>query len=268
MAKKKALRFYIVLILAIIIFAIFHNSSKKPFEGLVHTATKPFSSFFSDAGRFTYNKFSFFSSIGTLKKDNSRLLEENLKLKSRIALLNDIKKENNELRKQIELAPRDSFKLKATMVIGRDMSGLSDSFIIDAGSNDGIKEQMAVVVSEGILIGKVKKALKTTSYVELIRSKNSRVNAEITESGAKGIVRGQYGTSVIIDMIPQTVEINKGDSIMTSGVGGILPRGLLVGYAQEPMSTADQLFQQASLILPVDYGSIRMVWIVTGTKNK
>ncbi len=254
--------------MAVIVFAIFHNSSKKPFEGFVHAITKPFSCFFSDAGRFTYNRFSFFSSIGTLKKDNSRLFEENLKLKSQIALLGDIKKENNELRKQIELAPRDSFKLKAAMVIGRDMSGLSDDFIIDAGSNGGVREQMAVVVGEGILIGKVKKALKATSYVELIRSKNSRVNAEITESGAKGIVRGQYGTSVIIDMIPQTVEINKGDPIITSGVGSILPRGLLVGYAQDPMPTADQLFQQASLILPVDYESIRMVWIVTSVKNK
>lgn len=265
-AKKKTGKFYIALFCAILIFVVFHGAKAKPFEGFVHFVTEPFSKFFSNTGRFANEKFGFAFSIGSLKNENKTLLEENLKLKTQIASLQDIKNENAQLREQLELAPRDSYDLKAGMIIGRDISSTSEEFVIDVGSKDGIKERMAVVVGEGVLVGKVKRVLHSVSYVEPILSKNSRVNAEIVETEAKGIVRGQFGTGVVIDMIPQTVEVNKGDSVITSGVGGILPRGILIGYAQDPIPTADQLFQQSSLVLPVDVNSTRMVWVVTGIK--
>lgn len=258
----------IIVVLGMLFLAIFFRDQKqKPLEGMFQVITKPVAGFFSAAGGWTGEKFSFFGSIGELKSENEKLLEENLSLKSQLAKLKDVKNENYELRKQIDLAPRDAYKLEAAIMIGKDMSGQSEFVYIDKGSKQGIKEHMAVIVDEGILIGKVTKAFPTTSQVELLFSKNSKVNAEIVESGAKGIVKGQYGTAVVLDMIPQTFEINKGDSIITSGVGNLLPRGLLIGYAQDPTPTPDQLFQQASLVFPVQLETVRMVWVVKGTRK-
>jgi len=267
-AKKKATKFYVALAIAAIIFFIFNNAQQKPGESIVHSASKPFAKFFSNSARWFNRQYEFFSSIGSMKKENEALQDENIRLKSQIVSLGDVKNENLELRKQIELAPRDEYDLKPAMVIGRDLSGTTDNLMIDVGLTQGIKDQMAVVVNEGVLIGKVKKAMRSTSYVEFLTSNESRVNAEILETGAKGIARGQFGTSVTLDMIPQTVEIKKGDSVITSGIGSILPRGLLIGYTQDAYPTPDQLFQQTSLVTPIDYRSIRVVWIVLSEKDE
>lgn len=259
-----------IIVLAGVVLAMFlvafltRNSQNKPFEGLFQGAVKPFSKFFSAAGGWSGERFSFFRSIGELKNENEQLLEENMNLKSQLASFQDVKKENDELRRQIDLAPRDEYDLEAAIVIGKDLSGQAEFVFIDKGKKHGIKEQMAVIVGEGTLIGKISKTFPTTSQVELLFGKNSRVNAEIVESGGKGIVRGQYGTAAVLDMIPQTFEINKGDSVITSGVGNLLPRGLLIGYAQDPVATADQLFQQASLVFPTQPQTIRSVWVVKG----
>jgi rod shape-determining protein MreC len=242
------------------------DRQQKPFEGLFQAAIKPFSRFFSAAGGWTGERFSFLNSIGELKTENERLLEENMNLKSQLASLQDVNKENEQLRKQIDLAPRGEYDLEAAIVIGKDLSGQTEFVYIDKGSKHGVREQMAVIIGEGTLIGKISKTFPSTSQVELLFGKNSRVNAEIVESGAKGIVRGQYGTAAVLDMIPQTFEINKGDSVITSGVGNLMPRGLLIGYAQDPVATADQLFQQASLVFPTQLQTIRAVWVVRGTK--
>lgn len=264
--NKKNMLFYITLVIVVILFFLFRGIDKKPFEGLVHTVFSPFTRFFSNAEKFSRDRISFFGSIGSLKSNNEDLFEENLELKSQIAKLQDIKKENEELRNQLKLAPYEEYDLTASMVVGRDISGATNVFVIDVGSSDGVEQQMAVIVGEGVLVGKVTKVLQRSAYFELIKSKNSRVNAEIIESGAKGIVRGQFETGAILDMIPQTVEVKKGDTVITSGVGNILPRGLLIGYAHDVTATADRLFQQVSLISPINYESIRMVWIVKGAK--
>lgn len=264
--KKNGIILIIVVLGMLLLSIFFRDQKQKPLEGMFQWTTKPVSKFFSAAGGWMGEKFSFFGSIGELKSENERLLEENLSLKSQLAKLKDVRKENDELRNQIGLAPHDAYKLEAAVMIGKDMSGQSEFVYIDKGSKQGIKEYMAVIVGEGILIGKVAKVFPTTSQVELLFGKNSKVNAEIVESGAKGIVRGEYGTAVVLDMIPQTFEINKGDSVITSGVGSLLPRGLLIGYAQEPVPTPDQLFQQASLVFPIQLETVRVVWIIKGTK--
>jgi rod shape-determining protein MreC len=65
-----------------------------------------------------------------------------------------------------------------------------------------------------------------------------------------------------MEMIPQTADLKKGQTVITSGLGGGLPRGLLIGYIEDYQMTVDQLFQTASLKLPVDFKSLRMIWVV------
>lgn len=264
--KQKFSVVVIALVVALMLSFFFGSDKKKPGEGFFHSLTAPFAGFFSGAGFWFQDKAEFVSSIGDLKIENERLNEENIKLEAQVADLKDIKKENEELRKQIELAPRQKYELESSMVIGHDVSGKAEFLYIDKGSRDGVENGMAVIVGEGVLVGKISSVYSGVSHVEILLSPNSKINGEIVESGGKGIVNGRYGTSIIMDMIPQTVEINKGDSVITSGIGGVLPRGLLIGYAQEPTSTADQLFQQTSLIVPAKFDELRLVWVVKKEK--
>lgn len=266
-SKKNNLVILFAVVLIAVIFMLFTRGAKqKPLEGSVRRGVTPAAGFFSGVGFWFNDKFSFVSEIGNLKNQNKELFEENLKLKGKLAELEEVEQENKEIRQQIDLAPRDKYSLISALVVGKDLRSQSEEIHLNRGRRDGVKEQMAVVVGEGVLIGKVSKVFETSCDVELLINRSSKVNAEIVKNGSKGIARGQFGTSLVLDMIPQTVKIEHGDTIITSGVGGLLPRGLLIGYTQEATPTSDQLFQKTSLILPVQFDKIRMVWIVEAGK--
>jgi rod shape-determining protein MreC len=259
--------FFLFLFIVIIVVAslIYRNNSQKPLAGVFHYGVTPFSRVFSGIGFWFSDKGRFFSSIGSLKQENQVLMEENLKLKSQLANIQDVRGENEQLRKELALAPREKYQLEAALIVGKDLNHQAEVIFIDKGANQGIVEGMAVVVGEGILIGRVQQVYANDAQVELILSKQLRIKAEIQESGVKGLVSGNYGTSVIIDSIPQTVEVKSGDSVIT-GSGSSLPRGLLIGYIKESTPTADQLFQQASIVIPVQIPKLRMVWVVKGER--
>jgi rod shape-determining protein MreC len=121
---------------------------------------------------------------------------------------------------------------------------------------------MPVIISEGILIGKIEKVFSGSCEARLILDSEIKVNAEILESQTKGIVHGEYGSSVVMDMIPQSIEIKKDETVVTSGLSGTFPGGLLIGYVKDVTTTADQLFQKASLNLPIEIDEARMAWVV------
>lgn len=263
---QNRLFFYIAIILITVGVIFVSKKAVDKGEGVVFTVVKPFAGFFSNTGYWFQNKIDFVSSIGSLKKENEKLFEENLRIQSRLAELKEIESENEDLRKQLDLSPRDKFELETALIIGRDLNQSNEIVYLDKGEKNGIKMGMPVIVNEGILVGKVSKVFNRTSEVELILDQKIKINAEIQEMEAKGIVHGEYGTSVVMDMIPQTIEINTGDTIITSGLGNSMPRGLLIGYIKDLSPTADKLFQKTSISLPVSFEKIRTVSVIKNIK--
>lgn len=263
---KNRLFFYVTIILiAIGIIFVFKKTAGES-DGIIFSVTKPFARFFSGAGYWFQDKVSFISSIGSLKKENKNIFEENLRLQSRLAELREVESENKNLREQLALSPREKFELETALIIGKDLSQSKEFVYINKGEKDGIKIGMPVIVSEGILVGKISNVFGGSSELELILNQEIKINGEIKESEAKGIIHGEYGTSVVMDMIPQTVEINAGDSIFTSGLGNTMPRGLLIGYVKDVSSTSDKLFQKTSISLPVSIEKIRAVSVIKTIK--
>ena len=86
------------------------------------------------------------------------------------------------------------------------------------------------------------------------------------QTGAKGVIKGEYGLGLIFDMILQTDSIQSGDEIVTSGIGGQLPRGLLVGTVQNVHASDDHLFQQATVVSPLQISKLQFVFVVVGNK--
>jgi rod shape-determining protein MreC len=257
--------YLLVLIIVAFFFSVAflaRKSNSKPLENIASIFSRPFAGFFSASGYFFADKIDFFRSIGNLKQQNETLFDENLRLKSQLAKQKDIEAENEQLRNQIKLNPREKYNLEAAMIISKEIADQSDLFFIDKGSNSGITEGMAVIVDDGIYIGKIIKTNSHQSQAEFIFSKNSRTSVEVTESFEKGIIQGEFGTSVVLDMVPQTTELKTGDTIITSGLSGLVPRGLLVGYVKDVMPSSDQLFQRSSVILPVDMKKIRIVSVI------
>ncbi len=266
-SKTKYFWFFLLFLLLVVII-IRANQEKPPANNIIHEVSSPVAKFFSAVGFWCSEKIDFIFSIGSLKKENEQLLKENVRLKFTLADYKDIEKENEQLRRELNLKSRVDHQMEPALVIGEDINNRSEMIIIDKGSRDGLWEGAPVLLEKGILIGQIKRIYSNQSEVELILSQRKNINAEIEESSERGIVHGEYGTSVVMDMISQTVEIKKGDTVITSGLSDNIPRGLLIGYVEEVTPAADQLFQKASLNLPLDLNKIRLVWVIKDKKNE
>lgn len=258
--SKYSLLFLVILIA---FFIIFKNSNKNlPFENSLHSSTNGLFRVFYSAGYWFSDKFTFLVSIGSLKKENEEFSKENLKLKGEIAQLKNISIENEKLRKELEIAPREDYNMEAAFIVGQNVIGNPEILYINKGSKSGIEEGMAVVAEKGVFIGKIRKVFSNQSEVELILSQSQNINCQIQKNSEKGIVHGEYGTSVILDLVPQTVQLEKNDTVVTSNLNEKIPEGLLVGYVKEITPSSDQLFQKASLLLPVNLDKLKLVWII------
>lgn len=178
-------------------------------------------------------------------QDLQNTYNENKELKSRLdnlvsleSQVQTLKKDNEELRAVLdeEKTLRDFEPLPAT-VIGRNPDRWHEMIIIDKGSLNGIKKNMAVVTANG-LIGKVKSVNKFSSTVQLLSATDpkNRISAIVQgKTKVYGLVEGydKEKKLLMVKAIPAGAEIEKGQTVITSGLGGIFPEGLLVGKVVE-----------------------------------
>ena len=259
---KKSSKFLIV---AIICFGLIFLNPKGFFNPLKVVAFKlayPFQKTFYLTGKSVNRYFGFLGKLAEIKKENESLIKENYILQGEFRKLKTQKKENEVLRSQLNLIPQDKFDLEASFVIGQDLQGLSSWIMLDKGKKNGIKPGMAVIFSQGILVGKVEEVFSSTSKVSLISDAESVINAFDLETGAKGVLKGEYGLGIILDMISQKEVLNVGDAVMTSGLGSDMPKGLLIGKIQEVRSSVDRLFQQAIIKPSVKSQSLEVVFVI------
>ena len=234
----------------------------NPLRAFVIKITYPFQKTFSLTGKSLADSWRFLSSISAVKYENEKLLKENFSLLSELTMLRDQKKENENLRVQLDLIPKDKFNLESSFVIGQDPQGLGSWILIDKGASKGIQVGMPVIFSEGLLVGKVEEVYANSSKVSLLSNAESAINATDLETGAKGILKGEYGLGIILDLVSQKEAINVGDTIITSGLGSDIPKGLLIGKIQEVRFSEDKLFQQAIVNPNIKAGNLEVVFVV------
>lgn len=265
---SKTKLFKILIIGALFVLLIFINprSIFDPVRSGFAAALSPFQKVFYSASIGLENTKDFLGSVGQIKRENERLIRENQELLAENSILVDIRNENSMLREQIGLLPRDRYELISAFVVSQDPNGMGNWLEINRGSYDGIEEGMPVIVSKGILVGKVQEVGVKTSKVVLLTNPKSTVNAMTSENGAKGVVKGEYGLGIIFDMILQTDALQSGDSVVTSGVGGEVPRGLYIGTVQDVHPSDDQLFQQTTVTAPIQISKLQVVFVIKNVK--
>jgi rod shape-determining protein MreC len=169
---------------------------------------------------------------------------ENIKLKKKIDIykINEqrtkmLEEENKSLRELINLVDvYKEYKLVGARVIAKDVSNWFDVFIIDKGLNDGIKNNMPVMISNS-LVGKIVDAKKNYSKVCSIIDDKSSVSIKNSRTGDLGFVKGDLKLKLTglckLEFLDNDTEIMQGDEIITSQLSEIFPPGLLVGHVKE-----------------------------------
>ncbi len=197
---------------------------------------------------------------------NKLLQEENDNLKNEFKKYELVKKENDELTKTLGVSESypDYEKVTAN-VISKDPTPWYDTFIIDVGTEQGIKPNM-VVVADGGLVGKVVECSYTYSKVVGIIDDFSSVSGIVTRNDALGFVKGNLSQSgdgtVKMDLFDIDDEVLEGDEIVTSHLSEIYPKGIPIGYVKEVYTDSKGLSKYAKIVPYVDFKDLKHVVVI------
>jgi rod shape-determining protein MreC len=150
----------------------------------------------------------------------------------------------------------------AATVIGRDTTGLLRNIIVDRGTRDGVRVGMPVVTELG-LVGRIYRVGATSAQVQLITDINSFVNARLQLTRAEGVVQGTAAGGLRMLYIPLSDEVRDGDSVVTSGIGGKFPRGIIIGQVTSSRLDESKLFKEAQVRSLIDFNRLEIVSIIT-----
>ena len=214
--RKKDVVVYLILLLFSLLLIInsnyFHKSKILLFSNSITN--------------YTFEKFSFFNEYFELKKINSSLIDENLFLKSR---LEKVSNNNN-----IDSLKNVIFKYKNAKVISNNLSSFKNHLIINKGADDGLKNEMGIINSTGI-VGIINRTSKNYSSVMSILNIETKINAKVKRTSHFGTLEGDglSNSYLLLNDIPETADIKVGDSIITGGMSLIFPEGINVGVVSE-----------------------------------
>lgn len=150
----------------------------------------------------------------------------------------------------------------ASAVIGRDPSPFLHYIIIDHGSDSGLRSGMPVITDQG-LVGRIDAVTATAARVQLITDPGSTVNVRLENSRTEAQIAGSVTGEITLGMVSQDTNLQPGELVLTSGLGGGYPADLLVGQVISIRSTATDLFQSASIQSVVDFRALQAVLVIT-----
>ena len=201
--------------------------------------------------------------VTTLRQKNSQLEAENSRLQVQIVELQQQVSEMNLLSTLVDYERRHVENQYTTAsVIARDVSPFMHYVIIDRGSDDGLRKGMPVITQQG-LVGSIAAVSAVAARVELINDPASSINVVLQQSGVEAVLNGQITGEIQLDMINQNANVQPGDLVMTSGLGGNYPANIVIGQVVTVRNEASELFQTASVQPAVDFSQLSIVLVIT-----
>jgi len=237
-----------IAIAAFVLMAASRLTLLDPVENVTLNVTAPIQSTLHDATRPVADWVNNLTDASGLSRDNQALRAENERLTNDLARAREdaVQRQNQSdldtVRKQF---PSDTFL--AASVVSRDTSNVRSVVAIDRGQSDGVKVGMIVVTEGRSLVGTVSKVFDGYAWVTLITDPKSAVSALVQESRAEGVVAGNYNGALNMEFVGQAAAVKQGDFVLTSGVGGGYPPGIVIGRVSTVQKTDQDLFQNVSV---------------------
>jgi rod shape-determining protein MreC len=205
--------------------------------------------------------------IDSLRDDNSRLQTENDRLTLENVRLREQAIAGQQAEKLLTLQRTVPFESVPAPVIARDPAGVLHSIVLGLGTDDGVKVGHVVLSDQG-LVGRISEVGTNYSKVLLVTDSSSVVSALVQGSRATGIVRGQFGDSLIMDWLLQTEPVKEGDVVITAGLGigeelrSLYPKGLVIGTIAQVQTAEAAAYNRAIITPAVDLRRLEHVLVV------
>lgn len=200
--------------------------------------------------------------IQAIRQQNTALEAENARMQAQIVELQQQLVEFEILSALLEFARANpEHQYIGASIIGRDPSPFLNYIIINRGADDGLRRGMPVVTQNG-LAGRVVQVTASAARVSLITDPVTRINVRVEPSRSAAVLTGSITGDITLEQIPQDADVNPGNLILTSGLGGNYPANIIVGQITSVRSRENALFQSASVQPVTDFSDLSIVLVI------
>jgi rod shape-determining protein MreC len=267
---------FLLLGLTILILALHETGQLKLAEDLLSLVTGPIQRTFAGAVEGVRDTFTTVGDVRELQAQVDELQQIANDLAAQTVRQKEVEVENFQLRELLNFVSANPSlhgyvggdiighsDLIEGDVVGQDPNPYISFVIINRGARDGLEVGMPVVSGGGRLVGRVAEVHPRWAKVQLLNDPGSRVNGVVQVSRATGLVAGRPDGTLFLEQIPQSEQINMGDTVVTSGRGGLTPKGLIIGQVVDVEKLDIDLYQRALVRPAVDFGRLEVVLILT-----
>ncbi|MCP4703012.1 MAG: rod shape-determining protein MreC [candidate division Zixibacteria bacterium] len=199
--------------------------------------------------------------LNKVAEDNRNLKNSLTEASLQLNSLAEARRENFRLREFLGFEPPENFQVVPVRIVSLGHNQYPISAVINKGTNDSIKVNQPVINRFG-LVGKIKEVMTEFSMVQLLTDPANAVSARIAESRQFGIVRYIHEEGMIFDNLPADASINKGDLIISSGLGGIYPSGLTIGVVDSVLAVRGEIKKSIWLKPGADFLEIEELYVL------
>lgn len=232
------------------------NLNSQSVRGTFSSFLSPVQSLLWKAGSATMEVFS------NISQQRAQELEaENLLLRQELLSLKEVAKENERLREALDAVLKEEFNLLFVEIIGKEIE--RDVLLLNKGIKEGVQQGMPVMTQSRVAVGSIGEVFLHTSKLLLFSLRDEVSDVRVQEKEVIGVLRGQGRYRVLLDLIPQTEELQEGDLVMTSALGGIFPDNLLIGEVKSIEKSDLTAFQGGKVELFFRVGKENSLFIIT-----
>lgn len=266
--KKGGIIGIVLTIMILIILVVFTNTDSENIsiiENIASNIVMPIENGLTYLKNKINNNDKFFENIEQLKTENETLKQKNSELEQQLREYEIIKNENDQLKQQLKLAEKyNQFTTVPGTIISRDISNYSKTLVINIGSNHGIKEKMTVIADEG-LVGYVVSTTDKTAKIQTIVDSASATSCLASSTRDTMICKGTIENKPLLSAsnIATDARIIQGDSVETSGLGGIYVKGIHVGKIKKVNAGSNKTDSYATIETAVDFEKLETVLVIT-----
>lgn len=249
---------------AIVLLAFSGIGLLRPVEDVSYTVLSPLESLLRGVAKPVADMVSRFGDTEQLTRENEALRAENERLTSEIARVHEDRARLDELERL--LGTRESLaqhEFLLAEVVSSDPTAGRRRVAINKGRSDGLRTGMPVVTEGATLVGTVTKVESDHAWVTLVTDIDSAVSSHILESRAQGVVAGTYAGTMTMEFVDQNADVQEGDRVLTSGIGGSYPDGLVVGRVTRVGGNRQELFQSVTVAPLASLSNLENVLVMT-----
>jgi rod shape-determining protein MreC len=221
----------------------------------------PFQTAISKVSNYAGSIWDKYTDLLNVREENEQLRQELLQYKTANIEYREAVATNVRLQKLLELKESLPPPTLSAEIVGKDPSLWFRTFTINRGSSDGVQKGMPVVTVEGV-VGQVLTSSPNYSKVLLATDPNSAIEVITQKTRVQGIVKGSGPETFNLHYVLKSAEVEKGDYVLTSGLGGVFPKGLMVGTVAEITKSRRGMFQNIEIKPAVDFSQLEYLIII------